>query len=264
MIRIHTGFLLTEKIPAGGTALESLTDYLSIRQLIAESLSNNRDLEVYVLVRTCDGWFWELNDYYSDVSVIWDAPSERLKRKLSVHTLPTALEMNPELVIDLRLLDLPDPTESTTDVWRWVFQHKLGNVWISELPSYSHLSELVYWYVDQENHVDPVLQPIVERKIQKWINLSSGKLRSAYARFLENPRENAYSLIAWQALSSYDRRLREQWLATKGWYSQKLEDLAEMLDPPDELPKLIRNKLNVTLRTYWNAQFKDRFDDSRL
>ncbi len=260
MIKIHTGVLSNEEIPVGGETLRDPAHYPLIRQFIAEALSQKRDLEIFVLARVCDGWFWDLNDYYSEVNIVRDAPTERLKRKLAVHALPIDLEMKPELIIDLELLDLPDPTESVIDVWQWLIQHKLGDVWTTQEPSLEHLSQLVSWYVDVENNIDPILQPTTERIAQNWIDTSSGKLRSAYARFMENPRINAYALISWRVLAPYDRELREQWLSTKGWYSQKLEDLAEMLEPPQTLPRLIRNKLNPTLRTYWHTQLKERFN----
>lgn len=261
MIKIHTGILPAEEIPPGGEVLRDPVHYPLIRRFVYEALSQKRDLEVFVLTRVCDGWFWDLNDYYSDVTVVKDAPTERLKRKLSIHALPIDLETSPELIIDLGLLDLPDPTESVENVWKWVVKHRLGEVWTEKVPSHEHLSQLVDWYLDVDNVLDPILQPIVEHIAQDWIDLSSGKLRSAYARFMENPHTNAYSLITWHALTPYSSELREEWLAAQGWYSQKLEDLANILEPPQKLPKFVRNKLNPVIRTYWNTRLKDRFND---
>jgi hypothetical protein len=261
MIKIHIGILPNQELPPNGEALRDVSHYPLMRRFIAEALSENRNLEVFVLTRVCDGWFWDLNDYYDDVRIVWDAPTERLKRKLSVHALPVDLESEPEMIIDLELLDLPDPAEGIEDVWQWIIQHKLGDVWTRETPSFEHLSQLVNWYVSNDDNIDPVLQPIVKRITQEWKSSTSGKLRNAYSRFMENPRENAYSLVTWRALALYDQEQREQWLAPTGWYSQKLEDLADMLDFPKELPQPIREKLTPVLLTYWNTELKERFND---
>ncbi len=259
MIKIHTGVLPTEQLDDESLVVREPAHYPIIRRHIHEALAQEEELEVFVVTRVCDGWFWDLFDYYSDVIHINDAPTERLKRKLSINALPTDLATEPELIIELGLFDLPDPTDYVSDVWKWIIWHKLGEVWTTEKPSQEHFSQLVSWYI--ENTIDPTLSPRAEYIAQAWIDAASGKLRSAYAHFFEDPRKNAYVLITWRALVSYDRGLREQWLAAEGWYSRKLEDLAELIEMPTQLPQPIRSKLNSRVQTYWNTQLKGRFDD---
>lgn len=259
MITIHTGVLPTEELPYDSLTVRTPADYPPVRQDIQEALTQKEDLKVFVLTRVCDGWFWDLFDYHSDVIHINDAPAERLKRKLSINALPIDLAAEPELIIELGILDLPDPTESVSDVWTWIIRHKLGEVWAIEEPSQEHFSQVVSWYA--ENTIDPILRSRVAHIARTWTDAASGKLRSAYARFFEDPHKNAYSLITWRALVPYDRELREQWLAAEGWYSQKLEDLAEMIETPTQLPQSIRSKLNSKVQTYWNTQLKERFND---
>jgi hypothetical protein len=259
MITLHTGVLPTEELAHDSLTLRDTAHYPLIRRHIQEALLQKTDLEVFVLTRVCDGWFWDLFDYHSDVIYVNDAPTERLKRKLSISVLPTDLATEPELIIELGLLDLPNPDAIVDDVWKWIIQHKLGEVWAAEVPSREHLSQLVSWYV--ENTIDPILQPRTVRIAQAWIDTASGKLRTAYVRFFEEPHKNAYSLIIWRALASYDRELREQWLAAEGWYSQKLEDLADIIETPTQLPRPIRNRLNSKVQTYWNTRLRGHFND---
>lgn len=259
MITIHTGILLTQDLPAlSSEIVKDTRDYTLTRQYIYEALSQEKDLEVFVLTRICDDWFWDLVEYFDDVRLVNDAPTELLKLKLSVNALPTDLAETPEVIVNLDLLNLSDPPKSV-DVWEWIIENKLGTVWTTETPSEEHLSELIIWYL--EKTIQPILQPKTEQIAQQWVNTAHGKLRSAYALFLENPGANAYSLITWRILAPYDRQLKEEWLAAEGWYSHKLESLADMIEPPQQLSKSIRNKLNQKIRIYWNTKLKVYFND---
>lgn len=259
MITIHTNLLPSEDISNANLVVQSPEHYPMIRRQIQEAITKNDDLEVFVLTHVCDSWFWDLVDYRDDVILINDAPVERLKRKLAVNALPADLVENPNLIIDLGLLDLPNPIENVGNIWTWIIQHKLGEVWTIKEPTREHFSKLVNWYI--ENTVDQLLQSRVDRITQIWIDNAIGKLRSAYIRFFEDPHRNAYSLITWSALSSYNHELREQWLASQRWFSRKMEDLAEMVEAPALLPKPIRNKLNPIINTHWNTLLKERFND---
>ena len=259
MITIHTNVLPSEEISNEHLFVRSPEHYPLTRQYIQAAISNNENLEIFILTRVCDGWFWDLFDYRDDVIQINDSPVERLKRKLASNVLPGDLIADPILIIKLGLLDLPDPVNRVGNVWEWIVQHKLGKVWTTKEPSQEHFSQLVNWYI--ENTVDPLLQSKTNLITKSWIETATGRLRSAYSRFLDNPHKIAYSLITWRALASYDRNLREQWLVSEGWYSQKMEDLAEMIEIPTHLPKSIRSKLNPKITTHWNTLLKERFND---
>jgi len=259
MITIHTNVLPSEDISNDNLVVRNPEHYPRARQRIQLAITNNDNLEIFVLTRVCDGWFWDLFDYRDDVIQINDAPVERLKRKLAINALPTELVADPNLIIELGLLDLPDPFESVGNVWLWIVQHKLGEVWTIKEPSQEHFSQLVGWYI--KNTVNPLLQSRTNQITQSWIDTATGKLRSAYVRFFEDPHKNAYSLITWRALEYYDRGIREQWLVSEGWYSRKMEDMAEILETPTRLPKRIRSKLNPKINTHWNTLLKECFND---
>jgi len=259
MIKIHTGVLPTEQLDDESLVVRDPAHYPIVRRHIHEALAQEEDLEVFVATRVCDGWFWDLFDYHSNVVHVDDAPTERLKRKLSTNALPIDLTTEPKLIIELGLLDLPDPSGTVSDVWKWIIRSKLGTVWAVEHPSKERFSQLVSWYVD--NTIDPILQSRVVHISQAWIDAASGRLRSAYARFFEYPRKNAFSLIARKALAPYDREIKEQWLAAEGWSSPKIDDLTEFIEVPVRLPATIRKKLNSRLQTHWNVRLKERFND---
>ena len=259
MITIHIGLLPREDAPPGAEAVRNTADYVTTRQLIADALDQDRDVDIYVLTRVCDEWFWDLNQYNDKVQVIDDSPVERLLRKLSISSLPQQLMENPELIIDWGLLDLPTPSDRMLDMWKWIIGHKMGQVWTVEEPSARHLTELVLWYA--QHGIEPALKRIAEERGRQWVESASGRLRSAYARFLEKPEENALSLLAWRALLSYGPNLIEPWLADEGWYSAQLGDLVDILELPHGLPKSIRKKLNPKVQTYWNSQVSERFND---
>lgn len=258
MIRIHTGVLPKEQLDDESLVIRDPAHYPIVRRHIHEALAREENLEVFVMTRVCDGWFWDLFDYHHDVIQIDDDPAERLKRKLSISTLPIDLAAKSDLIIELGLLDLPDPTDAASDVWKWIVHYKLGSVWAAEYPSKEHFSRLVGWYL--ENATDPILKPVVVRIAQTWMNMASGRLRSAYARLFDEPHKNAFSLIAWKALAPYDSELKEQWLVAEGWFSPKINDLEDIMEMPTQIPEAVRKKLNARIRTHWNTRLKEHLN----
>jgi len=263
MIIIHTGMLPEEEIPNEGDSVRNVQDYVTARQSIVKALLQNEDADIYIMARVCDGWFWDLNDYFEEVRIVDDSPTKRLLDKLGRSSLPEQLQENPHLILEWNLLVLPEPEKPVGDVWDWVIRHKLGYVWSVERPSSQHLTELVLWYVEHSKDIEPTLRHVMVQRGRTWVEAATGKLRGAYARFLESPDDTAAGLLAWSALMHYDPALREHWLAERGWYCAKHEDLVEVLARPETLPKAIRQKLNPTLMNYWNSQFDEMFDDRR-
>lgn len=259
MITIHLARSASEEIPKDNLVLGEINQYPAIREQIFLALKQEQDIDILVLNRVCDEWFWDLSDYFQDVLLINDSPVERLKRKLLIDSLPIELTTKPDLILELQLLDLPKPREDETDIWTWIIRHKLGEVWTVEEPSNDHFSLLVNWYID--NRVGLSLQEKVDDIVKSWIRKASGNLISTYSRFFEDPSKNAYLLTAARALLTYDDDLRKQWLIAAGWYSSKLEDIIDLVKPLNNIPVLIRKKFNPTILTYWNTRFKELFND---
>jgi hypothetical protein len=255
MITIHLLRHPSEEIPIDGVVLKDTEQYPAVRERISEALKQNQTIELFVLTRVCDDWFWDLSDYRNDVLLINDSLVERLKRKLLIDSLPTDLMSKPEVILGLDLLELPNPAEETTDIWKWITHFKLGELWTAEEPSQEHFSLLVHWYA--ENTINPLLQYKVDELSKSWIQRATGKLKSAYARFFENPSRNAHLLTIARALLPYGQELREQWLAAEGWYSPKLEDIVDLIKLPNKIPVMLRNKLNPKILTHWNTRLKE-------
>jgi hypothetical protein len=259
MITIHMARSSSKDIPRDGIILEDQGYYPTVREQIYEALKRKHNLEVFILTRVCDEWFWDLSDYNYDVLLTNDSPTELLKRKLTIASLPLDLATKPDLIIELDLLNLPNPFGGEIDVWKWIIQHKLGEVWTIEIPTQAHFSQLINWYI--ENRVNPSLQFKIDEMVRMWIQKAPGKLKSVYALFFENPEKNSYIIIAARALMLYDQNLREQWLTSQGWYSPKLENLIGMVELPIKIPITIRQKLNSTLKIHWNTRLKEISND---
>lgn len=248
MIEIHIGILRQEKIPIGAQAIDDSKDYLAARNQIKEAIESNEMLKIFVRTRSCDKWFWDLPEYFGTVEIIDDSPEERLKRKLGLQTLPARFAIASPQIIELGLLDLPNPSLHVSDPLGWVLRHKLGVVWDSPEPSGDHFSALVNWFA--ENIIPQELYSLAESQTEIWLLRSSGKLHSAYARLLEEPQPVALTIIAWQSLQQYDPSLVDTWLAGQYWYRRKAVDLAEMVGHM-LLPSKPRRELNLRLQTHW-------------
>jgi hypothetical protein len=259
MISIHISVSASAIISHNALIIDEKAQYPSVRKRIYKALEDNQNLEVIVRTRICDEWFWDLSDYHQDVRIINDSPEELLKRKLSIDALPPDLKDNSDLIIHLQLLELPLSKDGENDVWGWILRSRLGEIWEIEDPSVCHLTQLVNWYAN--NKVQHLLQFKVEERISCWIQKAQNPLKSAYARFFENPTNNAILIITSKSMSVYPKKLKEKWLIDQELYSPKYEDIVEMIDFPTSLPLVIQRKFDPILQTYWNTQFKDLFND---
>jgi len=70
MIRVHIGVLPTEEREQGSTLVENTADYPRAREQIYEALAAETSLDVFVLTRVCDDWFWDLVEYHGDVTQV--------------------------------------------------------------------------------------------------------------------------------------------------------------------------------------------------
>lgn len=259
MVEIYTGLLPAEEIPYNGHVVDNREDYISIRQLIYGALSQDAEVQVFVRTRVCDGWFWDLEEYFAEIRVINYSPFERLKQKLNIQSFPSDFPLSSEDVVQLGILNLPDSLNPVTDVKKWIVKHLLGEIWATSMPSWDHFSKLVHWFVEVEDEPSPSLSAFTDQIIKGWCSEGPGSLRSAYSRLLENPKKNAVSLLTWSALSPYDE-FREDWLADETWFSPVLVDLADKIDTI-VLPINIRRKLDPKIQSYWNSKLQGLIDD---
>jgi hypothetical protein len=216
-------------------------------------MASGSSLKVYVRSHLCNDWFWDLQEYFSQVSFRRFSPRDRLSAKLGRKSLPLDFPLNDQQIIQLGVLRLPDPFEDAESPVRWILLHKLGKTWAESQPSWDHFSALVHWYA--HNTVSPSARILADSIVADWIAECSGKLRSAYTRLREDPQKHALSIIAWRALEPYPNN-REQWLEDEKWFSNQLIDLADRVQP-GILPKSQRITLNARMRAHWNTRLSD-------
>lgn len=260
MIKIHTGLLENELLPpkpenSNVETVENRNDYVLIRQYIQQALRNQESLIIYILTPICRDWFWDLATYSPHIKIIDDSPTERLKRKLKINTLPIDLIGKQEIIIELNLLDLPTPTDWNLAIWDWIIEHKLGEVWLSQQPSWQHLSDLIKWYLKLS--IPLSLQAKTKELSVQWLTKSNGLMREAYEYILGEPEINAYVVATWQALAKYPANRRDNWLKNEGWNIDSLNQWGGYLTPLNYLPYSIQQKFDTYLKTYWQTHLRD-------
>jgi hypothetical protein len=261
MIRIHKGTFGENLVSESSIRLSKLEEYPEIRLRIREAIHASDDLDVYVTHRACDDWFWDLEDYPC-VSLIDEHPGVQLKRKLGIIGLPQKLEERPELILELGLLDLPEPSESIGDVWGWILENRLGSVWAERSVSFEHLAKIMQWYLDasaqrpeDSNPINILLQGIVNTVTQSWIECANGIVESAYQLSLKNPAKSALFLACWQSFHDNYPQLLNEWLEQKYLSSLHIEWIAEKL-PMLRIPDLLIVDLDKRVEAYWNGKIK--------
>lgn len=256
MIVIHTGILSDQPTPNDGVVLYQPEDYPAIRQRIRAAIDAREDLEVYLKHPVCYSWFWDLEDY-GFIHLVDDGPIEQLKRKLGISAIPVDLVENPERILQLELLELPDPHDEVDSVWTWVLEQKLGEAWVASEPSFEHLGNLAEWYV--ENVIPSGLREKARAIENQWLARAKGKLEAAYEAFLQEPRKRALFLCCWQNLNMYEESVRERWLTEENWYEPELIWVAERL-PSLCFPRIARDRFSRKAYVYWNTYFQRSAD----
>lgn len=259
MIVLHTGMLPEQPVPDDALVLYEPEDYPSVRQRIRVAIDTQDDLDVYVKHPVCYSWFWDLEDY-GFIHVANDGPIDQLKRNLAISAIPVDLSENPERILQLGLLELPDPLERVDNVWSWILAQKLGQVWVVSEPSFQHLGGLAEWYV--ENAIPHGLREKARAIEDGWVCSAKGKLKAAYQAFLREPRKHALFLCCWQNLDTYEEDVRERWLSKEDWYQPSLIWVAEKL-PSLRFPTIARNRLSPKALAYWNTYFQRSLDERR-
>ncbi len=252
MIMVHVGVLPEQPVPDDTLVLYEPENYPAIRHRIRAAIDGKENLDVFVKHPVCWSWFWDLEDY-GFIRIVNDDPAEQLKRKLRAPMIPEELAENPWRILELGLLDLPDPSEKVDDVWAWIIEQKLGMTWTISEPSFQHLRDLADWYVD--GVVPQELREKASEVERSWLSKATGKLKGAYQSFLQRPRQNALFLCCWQNLIMYDESVRERWLDEEGWYEPHLIWVAEKL-PPLSFPNIARTRLSPKAHVYWNTYFQ--------
>lgn len=254
MIRIHlsaTGqTLLTGTEDA--VTLRQPQDYIRVRVAIRDAMRSNADLNVIVLSSICEAWFWDL-DRLPSVEIINDDPVTVLRRKLQVPSLPAEIS-EPALIVGLRLAELPAPENPGTDLLAWVAQHKLGEAWSVDQPSFAHLSQLVAWLAC--NHVPQVIEAIADKRMQLWLTRATGILLDGYRAVQQNADKAVPFLCCWRMLRVYDEELRAQWLEEAGWYVKELRAVANNLN---ELPlsSSVQKTIAQKVEPHWRRRLKE-------
>jgi hypothetical protein len=128
MIVIHIEVLPEQPDPDDALVLYEPENYPAVRHQIRAAIDTSEDLDIYVKHPVCCSWFWDLADY-GFVHIVNDGPVKQLERKLGVPMIPTELVENPGRILELGLLDLPDPCKKVEDVWNWIIEQKLGKTW---------------------------------------------------------------------------------------------------------------------------------------
>lgn len=252
MIRIHLGHVDAGSRPSSQVVREP-DDYIPARKAIRDALRVSADLELFVLSRVCDQWFWDLEGY-SDVQLLQEDPRDLLRAKLQTGALPAELS-DPLAISELEILDLPSPVAAVDDVIAWVLGHKLGDVWLVNEPSYEHLTQLVAALATCP--VPRLLEPLVERRILAWAGRAGGQIGEAYRLIAATGSRGISFLCAYRALKVYDEATRILWLEEERWYLPGLQWIADKLGELP-IPLAVDSSLSPKAEAHWRRRLRER------
>lgn len=249
MITIHLGCFDPPNY-ADTVVIQQVDDYIRARQTIRHGLSQvDVNMDVYVKVRTCDEWFWDLEGF-PGVILRQEDQVTLLRKRLRVAVLPPELD-DPVLIERLGLLNLPPPSTHISDPIAWTLGKLLNPLWAEERPSYEHLTRLIAWWVKID--MMPGLQPLLAHRLNVWRDQGDGLLRDAYARLQENPQKVMRFLCCWRALAPYETNVRRRWLEEERWYLPGLQEIADRLGPLP-LPVEAERTMSLKAEAYWNSR----------
>jgi hypothetical protein len=259
MIAIHQGVIDVANIHRG-IIVATAEDYVDARRAIRDALVNHQDLDVYIVRRTYDKWFWDLEGV-AGIRFVNEDPIERLRNKLGGLALPVYLTA--ETVLDLELLEAPDPELPIRDVSQWVAKTALGDVWAEHEPSIEHLSALVTWWAHRGTApLEAAAQLVANQRLAHWASGAADDLRRAYEILRKSPTQIVYFLCAYAALSAYDASTRASWLKEKGWFLDGLDRLADKVSGLP-LPADVDRGLSVFVEAHWQRRLREMHEKAQ-
>lgn len=236
--------------------LKNIKDYIDCRKTIYNALYSDENLVLCVQNIVCCKWFWDLEEFTS-IEIVEINPCVELKKKLKVFELPSNIENNPKIIIELGLLQEQTPKSKTTDVWSWIIERKLGSCWKEKNPSLKHLQYLTNWFL--ENKRFPItstnlIKAIIDKQKNIWFKKAKGKLLKAYKWLLKKPYKNSKLILGFQLLKDYPVNIRNEFISKlssdfKTFNSKLFIDLPCVTDNIEAI-----EFINDNVETYWGAK----------
>jgi hypothetical protein len=250
MITIHLG-RQDSPMQSGVIVIRQPDDYITARHALRQALHEGDALDIYVLTRVCDEWFWDLEGFPGVVQRRED-PVSLLCQLLDVTSLPSGLD-DSELIQRLGLLRQPASSAAIHDVIGWALGSLLDPVWIEEEPSFAHFTRLIAWWA--EHRIPQDLAVLVTQRLEAWKMKSRDSLRDAYEGLNGAPERIILFLCCWRVLQTYSDELRQRWLEEEGWYLPRWQSLVNKLGPLP-MPEIAENTLSRKVETYWRGQLR--------
>lgn len=236
--------------------LKNIKDYIDCRKTIYNTLYSDENLVLCVQNIVCCKWFWDLKKF-PKIEIEEVDPCIKLKKKLKVFELPSDLENNPKIIIELGLLKEKTPKSKISNVWSWIIEKKLGNCWKEKNPSLKHLNSLINWFLQNKKFpitTTDLLKKHVEKKKKFWVNKAKGKLLKAYSWLLKNPYKNSKLILGFQLLRNYPLNIRNEWISKLSsdfkTFNEKL-----FIDLPDVTKHIkVIQSVNDNVKIYWETK----------
>lgn len=246
--------------PSGAVLVQATSDYPRMCLELRSALHEGRPLTIMVQSpHVCD-WVDNLKGCYPEIVIIECDPLQELRDYYGTTSLPP--DLTRQAVNELRLLELPKPSEPVSDAKSWILSQLPGECYGVEIPDprWEHFADLASWYLTEPScrgHHALIEKWMIERR-EHWIGNSETYLQKAYRWLLADPHLRARLLLCRQILLPYADSQQQDWIRKALDYEHFVPEYI----PIRQLPLISREKsliaeLSKRAKAYLRHQITD-------
>ena len=243
--------------PSGALLVQATSDYPRMCLELRSALQEGRPLTIMVQSPLVCDWVDNVKKCYPEIIIIECDPLQELREHFRTTSLPP--DLPPQAVNELRVLELPRPSEPVGDVKSHILSQLVGECYGFRIPDpgWQHLVDLASWYLTEAScsgHHRLIEKWMIERR-EQWIGKGETYLQKAYRWLLDDSHLRARLLLCRQILLSYGDSQQEDWIRA----ILDCDHFVPEYIPIRQLPLISREKslvaeLSKRAKTYWRHQ----------
>jgi len=247
--------LSLEGLPEDARVLDNILDYTPALRAIRGCLYSDSSLVIHARHPAVCQWIRDYLQGYKEVKFEEADPEAMLRDRWRIRALPP--ELNSQVILQLCLLEKPEPQGILKDIKGYVLGQCVGPCWEEQSPSWKHFGALVTSYLEKGTQKLPSqLEEWLQERQMLWCRTATGDLKLAYEWLLGKPTARSQLVARLKVLSNYPKDVQVEWVSSlEERYLPTFVDVGRL--PRISLPAPVANILSRYAKVYWKSRLID-------
>jgi len=248
--------LSLEGLPEDARVLDNVLDYTPALRAIRGCLHSDSSLVIHARHPAVCRWVRDYLQGYKEVTVEEADPEAMLRDRWRIGALPP--ELNSRVILQLCLLEKPEPQGILEDIKGYVLGQCVGPCWEEQSPSWEHFGALVTSYFEKGalRKLPSPLDKWLQERQMLWCRTATGDLKLAYEWLSEKPAARSQLVARLKVLSNYPKNMQVEWVSSlEERYLPAFVDVGRL--PRISLPAHVASILSHQAKAYWKSRLVD-------